>query len=214
MNPNQQPQGQTTQPETDALSARPEDSLPVSAFASPQDDYSLESLDVASQDGTTVAGHSSKQAVNQHKQAAYPGMGRNLSSRRAALVSLAVTMVVILITAGTATFFLRNKPDSPTATSTVPTQDIDISAQPQLDVEIVGDAPSLLVKGDLLTRGQLKLSQDGFLASVQAANLSSNQTYTLPDQSGVICLDSGNCAYATPDQLTPSKPKSMAPPLT
>ena len=213
MNPNQQPQGQTTQPETDVLSARPEDSLPLSAFASPRDDYSLESLDVATPGGSTtttpsqatnpfVSGTGSSQAANQPRGSAVSRATR-FSSRRAALVSLAVTMVVIIIMAASATIFLRNSPTDNTGTNlAIPTQDVDVATKPQLDIELAGDAPSLLVKGDVVARGKLTISTDGFLASLQSTGLTSNQTYTLPDSSGVVCLDSNNCQYVTTDQLT------------
>lgn len=66
------------------------------------------------------------------------------------------------------------------------------------DAETLGIETSnstLLVNGNILTIGELLVSDGTVTSTIALTQGASSQTYTLPDSSGVFCLDSNNCGY-------------------
>lgn len=66
------------------------------------------------------------------------------------------------------------------------------------DAETLGIETSnstLLVNGNILTVGELQVSDGTVTSTIALTQGASSQTYTLPDSSGVFCLDSNNCGY-------------------
>lgn len=61
---------------------------------------------------------------------------------------------------------------------------------------------SLEVKEGIKTPS-LNLSENDFGAVLSAPNISAQRTYFFPDQSGVVCLNSGNCIGAAGEVITP-----------
>ncbi len=126
------------------------------------------------------------------------------SGRKAMIVSIAVTVLVTLLTGVSMLLLAKNSPKTKQSGQTnVQTQDVtlkdaEIRALPN---ELQGANQSLLVNGDLVTRGNLKFSNSNFISVLKVENSTANQTYALPNSSGTICLDSNNCSYVTSNQL-------------
>lgn len=126
------------------------------------------------------------------------------SRRRATLVSLTITSIVVLITAVSAIAVIRRIPnDQKNAQTTVPTQDVSVNdALSSVPPELQGSEEALLVNGDIVTRGVLKVKSDAFVTVLKTAPLTANQTISLPNASGTVCLDSNNCNLASTAQVT------------
>ncbi|MEO5627854.1 MAG: FG-GAP-like repeat-containing protein [Candidatus Saccharimonadales bacterium] len=60
---------------------------------------------------------------------------------------------------------------------------------------------TLSINGDLAVNGVFRFSNGTNYGQLNTATLTANQTYTLPNASGTICLDSGNCNFASAAQL-------------
>ncbi len=60
---------------------------------------------------------------------------------------------------------------------------------------------TLFVNGDISVQGEVRVSNGDNYVQLRLADLTANQTYTLPNASGTICLDSNNCNYLNAQQL-------------
>lgn len=60
---------------------------------------------------------------------------------------------------------------------------------------------TLFVNGDVSVQGLLRFNNGANYGQVDSSSLTSNQTYKLPNASGTICLDSGNCQFASAADL-------------
>jgi len=76
------------------------------------------------------------------------------------------------------------------------TQEISDTLKPEpyfnINVETDVNAP-LNLRGGATTSPTLSFFQNGFSGTLTTSNLTEDQTYNLPNQSGTICLNSGNC---------------------
>lgn len=128
-----------------------------------------------------------------------------LSRRRALIVSLAITLLVVLLTGASGVFFMRNSDPLPTNSSLtgVTTQDVNLepSTPEGLVSELQGANEALLVNGDVITRGDLSLVSNGFTTVLRPQNITANQTYVLPNASGTFCLSSNNCGFVSQADL-------------
>lgn len=125
--------------------------------------------------------------------------GNFFSRRKATIVSTLITAIVLLLTIGAMSFLVRRAPDEkPQNAQTVQQKDVKIEGalESSLPEELQGAEQSLLVNGDVVTRGSLKVSSGGYVTVIRVQDPTSNQTVTLPSGSGTICLDTGNCEYA------------------
>jgi hypothetical protein len=126
----------------------------------------------------------------------------NLGGRRAILVSVVITILVITLSVVSALFLAKNQ-KSENANNLVPLQEVNIG-EPGADFnapELTGKQEALIVKGDIITQSSLKVSSEGFIVTIKPGKLSSNQEVTLPNMSGELCLDSNNCNFASNAQL-------------
>ena len=124
------------------------------------------------------------------------------SRRKATLVSVVITAIVLLITGSTIAYL--SSQDSPEVTEkNIPTQDIHLqSATPgTLADELQGAEEALLVNGDLITTGDIKVSSGGYVTILRSSLRTGDQVYSLPDETGTICLDGNNCNFVTQNQL-------------
>jgi hypothetical protein len=126
------------------------------------------------------------------------------SRQKANLISALIVVIVIVMTAATLAYqSRRNDAAAPTVESTIPTQDIDLkqATENKLPPELEGAEESLLVNGDVIIKGELRTSNNSFLTSLRTMDITENRVYSLPNASGVVCLDSNNCQFASEAQL-------------
>ncbi len=174
-----------------------DDSQTVQSYASGVSDYRLESLENA------LEVHTEQQPV----QSGHPQPKKHLrfstffSRRKAMIVSTLITALVLMITIGAMAFLVRKGPSDDKSSQTAVQQDVKIedSNDSKIPNELQGAQQSLLVSGDIITRGSLKISDGGFMTVIRVQNPTANQTVTLPGTSGTICLDTNNCGYASQD---------------
>jgi hypothetical protein len=168
---------------------------PVSSFELNRKDYPIENLEVRRQ------GEAPTRPVTYAPSALPP-----ISRRRAMIISLAITLVVVLITGAVFGFFIvkeSNRQERSASTNVTPAQDITLSGRGEQSElpGLQGTKESLFVNGNLVTRGTLKVISGNFTSTIASQTLAADQTVTLPNASGVICLDVNNCNFATQAQI-------------
>lgn len=126
------------------------------------------------------------------------------SRRKAVVVSLLITLLVILIAVASMAFFVGRAPESSQAD--LPSQDVSVGGEGTLLPELEGIDNALLVNGDIITRGSLEVVSGEFLSAVNVEELTADQSIILPDASGTVCLDNNNCGFATLTQLAALEP--------
>ncbi len=166
--------------------------VPVSRYSIAQKNYPLETLEVHGQDSGAAG--------------SYAPTLRSVpfSRRRATIVSLFITVLVLILTGITAALFVeRDQTRNKSLQSTVPVQDVSLenAADASLPRELQGAEESLLVNGDIITRGDLKVVSNSFVTLLATQELTADQAINLPNASGTICLDANNCNFATQNQL-------------
>lgn len=180
----------------------PDDSQVVGNYASnPSQTYSVESLEQPLEvyDPAAQTSVNNRPSDEESKKFA-----RTFSKRKAMVVSGLITLVVILITGTSMLLLVRQGADKQQDSAKLPQQDVSIqnAIESQVPEELKGAEQSLLVQGDVITRGNLKVSNGQYVTVLRVDNPSSNQTLTLPSTSGTICLDNNNCGYASLAGLT------------
>jgi hypothetical protein len=184
-------------------------SRPVSSYASAASAYPVESLEVYDPSKPKPAPLPDDELLT-HNLHALP-----FSKRKALIVSTVITLIMTLLTATIVLFLAQKTPETKAPANAIPAQDLQIKNPKETLVpsEFSGAAQSLLVNGDIISRNALKVTSNAFVAILRPQSLTANQTYTLPDVSGTICLDSNNCNFATKSDLAqisnPTIPQSM-----
>src|ERR1700741_5247849 len=171
-----------------------DDTQSVSSYASQATQYAVENLEV--HDPNAVQ-HSSK--------ILHPlGNSFKFSRRKAMVVSLIATMVVVVLTAVTMLLLVRSSAKDSDASKLPKQQDVSLKdgQDSVIPSELQGAQQSLLVNGDIVTRGSFKVSDGTNVTILRVkAGATGDQTITLPAGNGTICLDSNNCGFATVAQL-------------
>lgn len=67
-----------------------------------------------------------------------------------------------------------------------------------------GPDKKVIINGDVITTGSISVINSDFLGQIRSQTLHSDQSYTLPDSSGVFCLDSNNCGFAAKNDVVSS----------
>jgi hypothetical protein len=186
-------------------------------MADTENNYYPESLEVAGQPSpatystysTTalpVRSADTSSANSTVSTAAYiPRAGFRSSRRIALVVSVAITILVTLLTAGSLALLGRRsaeKIESNSVQNTVPRQTIsprDKTSSPAL-AELKNESGALLVNGNLITRGVVKVTSGSYATVIRPLALSADRVVTLPDADGTLCLSGNNCGYVTTGQ--------------
>jgi fibronectin-binding autotransporter adhesin len=167
-----------------------DDNQSVSFYASQGQQFPVENLEVRDPN-----------AVKHSDQIVHPlGNSFRFSRRRAMVVSLVITLIVVVLTATAMLFLVRYGSKDDNASKLPKQQDVSLKDGQDsiIPSELQGEEQSLLVNGDIITRGSIKIS-DGTNVTILRAQASSggDQTITLPNGSGTVCLDSNNCGYSS-----------------
>ncbi len=175
---------------TGALDAAGSD-LPVSQYSSAQTVYPVESIEVHDQ------GNNSQIASTHLPHAAV------FSRRKAVIVSTIITLIVVAVSGVAMIYLARQAKEENSYSLGIKSQDIQLkdASVSNLPAELKNKTDSLLINGDIVTRGSLSFSSDSFVTVFKTQTLSANQTFNLPNASGTICLDSNNCNFASAVQL-------------
>lgn len=185
--------------DSNALESTVVDNTPLANLSNAQN-YPIEALEV--RDESNAAHTPTNQPPPQFSSA---GMGSvPFSRKRAATVSLGITIIVMIFTGGIMAVLVKGRlATKEAANRDVPTQGITLesSSTGVNPVELQKDQQSLLVSGDIITRGELQISSGGFVTTLRSQPLTGSQTITLPAESGTICLDSNNCNFVSQSQL-------------
>ncbi len=149
--------------------------------------------------------------LNQNTRYSYPQDDAQISTKqlmaispkRAVLIATIITGIVLVITVFSSILLGRNS-ISDQNRHQAPSQQIDIKVtnNESTPPELTGAQESLLVSGDIITKGNFKVSSKGYITILSPDNLTADQAYTLPDSSGVFCLSSNNCSYGGLAELT------------
>ncbi len=171
-----------------------DDNQTVSFYASSPQTYSVETLDV-------------HESAPQTQMVQPPRMKNPVfmfSKRKAMVISTTITLLVVLLTGTSMLFLVRNSPNKDKQSNAGAQQDVLLKDADNTNVptELQGANQSLLVNGDFITRGSIKVSSGGFVTVIKTQDATANQTLSLPNASGTICLDSNNCSYVGNDQFT------------
>jgi hypothetical protein len=167
--------------------------MSVSSYASTVSSVPIESLEVHDQ-----------AAAKNVSPMPMPKQSVTFSRRRAAVVSGLLTAIVVLLTVASMVLINREAAKDSTASKlNLPSQELSLRNQAGATTpsELQGAGNALLINGDLIARGQLKVVNGAYITVLRSATLTSSQTLTLPDASGTLCLSSNNCQYATSSQL-------------
>src|SRR5690606_24233575 len=151
----------------------------VASFASASENYPLETLEVHAE------------GAPNHAAVYAPGMNSvPFSRRKATIVSLIITVIVVLLTGLVAALFVSNDKQDLHAQPGIPTQGGPLATQAGTTIpELQGTEEGLLVNGDIITRGQLKVTSGEFMSVIRADELTANHEFILPNSSGTLCLD-------------------------
>ncbi len=189
---NQNYRNPSSVPETDSLGGLNSlsDGNLVSQYASDTNMYPIESLEVHDQQVISPATMS------------HPTPHRLVfSKRKAMIVSVVITLGVTILTAISMLTLVRHTPND--LVKTVKQQDLTIKNADESNIpkELQGAAESLLVNGDVVTRGNFKVSSGGYVTVIKVQDATADQTITLPNGSGTICVTTNNCDYASSTAL-------------
>ena len=126
-----------------------------------------------------------------------------VSSRKATIVSIVITLAITLLTALSILSVARHNPPRSVDNQTAKPQDVTLknTAVSQLPDGLQFAGNALIVNGDIVSRGNLQVANGGFVSIIKTNNPTANQTFTLPNSSGTFCLDSNNCGYASINQF-------------
>ncbi len=124
------------------------------------------------------------------------------SRHKAVITSTIIALIVILLSGISISILHKQSEKAPSSkvNGSVPIQQINLNQtnKAPLAPELAGGTKnSLLINGDIISRGFIKLSKDALIATIEPGGLSANQSYQLPDSSGTLCLDTNNCDFAT-----------------
>ncbi len=125
-----------------------------------------------------------------------------LSKRRAVIVSLIITFIVVLISTITLALLIRKtNHTNQQALNNVPSQDVSIPTTSFTPNGPYSNTAALVVNGNIVSTGELKVTKGDFTSSTKLDNLTADRDYLLPNSSGTICLSSNNCNFVTSQGL-------------
>lgn len=181
----------------------PADALESSTVSSSADQYGnwANSSSLETTDTVQVHGQNQPEAV---RPVAVHSLSKTsmLFGRKSTIVSIGITLLVTMLTGVSILTVIRQSNKAQEKNRAANQQDVSLKDATISDLpsELHGSARSLYINGDVITRGVLKVTNGEFSTTIKASP-TANQTFTLPDSSGVFCLDTNNCAFASVAEL-------------
>lgn len=135
-----------------------------------------------------------------HQFISYKDMPKAKMMFVASVITFAVLMVASLVT-----FFVVKRADNiAQQRSNLPAQqDVTLknTRTSQLPTELKDGRESLVIDGDIVARGSIKVSDGTNVTILQAQKGASGQTFTLPASGGTLCTGENNCAFSSLAQM-------------
>lgn len=153
---------------------------PISGLSSPSSNYPLEDLEIHN---ILPSSHVSQTLPKKSS------LILAFSRRKAMIVSLVLTALVMGVTGVSILFLARKAPKSQLASqNTVQTQDVSLkdATIATIPAELQGTNESLFINGDVVTRGSLKIVGSNSLAILGVDGVTGTQKYQLPNTSGTL----------------------------
>ena len=127
------------------------------------------------------------------------------TARKLALVAVALMGITVIATylMGVSQRVAKDGDQTPLLSSGIKEQDLNASlpVDSSSGLALQGTADTLIVNGDLVTTGALKLYSGDYYTNFVQGTISGDRSYSLPDVSGTICLDTNNCNFVSVDDL-------------
>ena len=152
-------------------------------------DYQLETLEVSDPEHPVVPQTNSADFGKIYR-------GNIVPKQKVLMIALSITIGVILLLTVIVSLALKRNQTIQTAASPIPVQDVNLKSSNDTLPKFSSSAPSLLVNGDVITQGKLKIASGDYYTVIQSSTLTADHTLALPNASGTICLDSNNCQFA------------------
>lgn len=175
---------------------------PSSASVNPVQD--LQTPDTSTLDQTPVSNYSRPES-NGVARAQTSAVPKKPFALRKVLLILAIATGIILFLVFLVVFISSNQTTQQTISDTTPTQDAQIEGGLSSDIgfDVEGQDKKLIVNGAVIANGNIALvgGNETAFGQISASGVAANQTYTLPNASGAICLDSNNCDFLTQADL-------------
>jgi hypothetical protein len=180
--------------------------VPVAGLSSSQINYPLETLEVRSEGQNPTTAKKPVTPVSPQSVSSAAAMRSvPFSRRRAVTVSLVITMIIVLFTGGVLAILVKSRfAEKQAAGRDVPTQGVTLVDPGSTDdvIELKKEQQSLLVSGDIITRGEIQVSSGGgYVTVLRGQSANADQILVLPNTSGEICTNSNNCNFATESAL-------------
>ncbi|MCA9333104.1 hypothetical protein KDA00_04515, partial [Candidatus Saccharibacteria bacterium] len=165
------------------------------------DDGVLESDYIAQQKAQPAPSISNPIPSQSYSMPDFHTSGRDIGNKFMYIVGFALIAFILLIGGG---FLVFNKAGNSVVKSPdieVPEQAVDLGEIVQTTDELSTIKPSqnaktVILNGDVISTGSVSLYQNGNQGKISLGQIDNNQNYTLPNSSGVFCLDSNNCNFA------------------
>lgn len=195
---------QTYQPEV--LSSEP----PVSTYGATNQQMPAESLLESEISPELSASLDSTPFAFQNQFQSTPSQVTSQPKKRfdPALLKIAGTALLITLLIGFGTLFMARKSAEAPLAQNFPEQNLATTeGLDALASTIVPVGSELHVQGNgvftgnLSTSGNLSFSQGNLAGNLTMEDLTEDRDYQLPDASGILCLDSNNCGFASLSQI-------------
>lgn len=123
-------------------------------------------------------------------------------------LGFAVVIFIMILTGGVLIFNKTEKTVVHTPVTNVPEQSLSLLDSQTADtlkgLQPQDNAKRLIINADLVTMSSISIYDGVNLGKVTLGQLDKDQVYTLPNSSGVICLDSNNCGFADQNNVVSS----------
>lgn len=193
------PNSSQTQAQTQSQTAQ----TPVQNAAADSRYYPIENLETPDTATLDQSKNINQQNTQQNSQfsSQFQAKTPNKTSRSKGIIAGIVVFGVVASAIAGWLWFRSSQNAQQGLSQQIPEQSVELTGAESglAGLSVDTAASQVLINGNVVAKGSLYVSgstSDTF-GQLTVDNLSQSRTYTLPDSSGTICLDSNNCNYAT-----------------